>query len=882
MIGELPALLLAAAGEVPERTLWSYRYWALSIVMALFLAAVAARFWNRALVRRVAERGREMEEALARGETLMKTLSAAQERFQAFMNLSTEGIARAEVNPPLSVHLSEADQAFHILESTRLAECNRAFALMLRRADPAELAGTRLSEIVPKNELDHGVSAFIRGGYRLVNIETPRRRRDGGVRWGSSNVVGVVEAGFLKAIWLTQRDVTEMKLIEADLRARGRVLEAVAFASARLLAPGNWEENVSEAMARLGEAVGAGCAYLSQNEPLPDGGLLCRLKHEWATADAKRLSDNSELREFIWPAEGPVRLLLEREEAVPVLVRDLPPQGRELLGGLGLRSLLIVPIFVEKRWWGLLGFGDFHTDRVWSEAEIEATRTAGIAIGAALLREQVEGAVHASERKHRDIVAHAPAGIYQATREGTLVMANLEFARLLGYARSEDVIGLNLARDVYLDPEERERIISEHVAAGQSARLEVRLVRRDGTPFWAEMSGHAIKDASDKVLLFEGFIQDITARKAAEAERERFGVALERAAEEWHRTFDAVDVAILVLDWAGRLTRINRHALSLLGPGFDDVLGNTVRELDDREPWRSASRMVEAVVQTRERATTRAVDASAGRTWELTAYLAQAGKGGDERIILMVRDISRLVELQESLRHSETMSAMGSLVAGVAHEVRNPLFSISATVDALESELGKEKEYAELTGLLRSQVNRLRQLMRDLLDYGKPPVLRLASVHPREVLRRAMRACAALAREREVSLVDAVQEDMPAIQVDGSRLEQVFQNLLANAIQHSQRGAEVRAVARVRPDDRSPEFLIEDRGTGIAPEELPRLFEPFFSRRKGGTGLGLSVVQRIVEAHGGRVSGANREGGGAVFTVRLPANVIGRSEEAHG
>ncbi len=669
---------------------------------------------------------------------------------------------------------------------------------------------------------------------------------------------------------------------EEDLRARGRILEAVAFSSARLLGRGTWEEDVAEAMARLGEAVGVGCAYLSQNGRSRDGRLMCTLRHEWATADTPRFSDEPQLREFEWPAEGPVRLCLERGETVPVLVRDLPELGREVFGRLGLKSMLIVPIFVEERWWGLLGFGDFKTERAWPAAEVEALKTAGIVIGAALLREQVEAAVHASERKHRDIVAHAPAGIYQATREGTLVMANLEFARLLGYSRSEDVIGLNLGRDVYFDPEERERIISRHVAAGQSTRLEVRLMRRDGTPFWAEMSGHAIKDASDKVILFEGFIQDITARKAAEAERERFGVALERAAEEWHRTFDAVDVAILVLDWAGRLTRINRHALSLLGPEFGDVLGNTVRELSDREPWRSATRMVESVVQTRERATTRAVDSAAGRTWELTAYLAQAGKGGDERIILMVRDISRLVELQESLRHSETMSAMGSLVAGVAHEVRNPLFSISATVDALESELGKEKEYAELTGLLRSQVNRLRQLMRDLLDYGKPPVLRLAPVHPREVLRRAMRACAGLAREREVSLIDVVQDDMPAIQVDGSRLEQVFQNLLANAIQHSPRGAEVRALARLRPEDRAPEFLVEDHGTGIAPDEMPRLFEPFFSRRKGGTGLGLSVVQRIVEAHGGRVSAANREGGGAVFTVRLPANVIERSEEAHG
>jgi signal transduction histidine kinase len=118
--------------------------------------------------------------------------------------------------------------------------------------------------------------------------------------------------------------------------------------------------------------------------------------------------------------------------------------------------------------------------------------------------------------------------------------------------------------------------------------------------------------------------------------------------------------------------------------------------------------------------------------------------------------------------------------------------------------------------------------------------------------------------------------------VDSSRLEQVFQNLIANAIQHSSRQKSVRAIARVRAGDSGVEFLVEDEGTGIPPDELPHLFEPFFSRRKGGTGLGLSVVQRIVESHGGRVTAANREGGGAVFTVRLPQTIIERTEEGHG
>ncbi len=227
--------------------------------------------------------------------------------------------------------------------------------------------------------------------------------------------------------------------------------------------------------------------------------------------------------------------------------------------------------------------------------------------------------------------------------------------------------------------------------------------------------------------------------------------------------------------------------------------------------------------------------------------------------------------LQESLRRSETMSAMGSLVAGVAHEVRNPLFGISATVDALESEMEGREEFTEYANLLRSQVARLAQLMHDLLEYGKPPVLRPAPLHPREVLRRAARSCAALALERDVALAEDVSPEIPRVEGDASRIEQVFQNLIANAIQHSPPGSSVRVVARVAPGPDGPvEISVLDEGKGLAAADIPRLFEPFFSRRKGGTGLGLSLVQRIVEAHGGRVVAVNRAGGGASFTVSLP------------
>jgi PAS domain S-box-containing protein len=374
-----------------------------------------------------------------------------------------------------------------------------------------------------------------------------------------------------------------------------------------------------------------------------------------------------------------------------------------------------------------------------------------------------------------------------------------------------------------------------------------------------------------------------TARlQAQEAERERLNGALVQAAAEWQRTFDAVDTCCVVLARDGRITRINRAARNLLDMDYAEVLGRRIEDLAPRRLWETGARVVESARRTGASVSAQTTDGAGGRTWDLTACLSAGARQGDERTILAVRDITRLVALQESVRRSETMSAMGSLVAGVAHEVRNPLFSISAAFDVLEME-GDRADYAEWAKLVRLQVGRLSQLMQDLLDYGKPALLNPTAVDPREALRRALNACSALAAERGVTLSQGPLPEMPRLEMDGSRMEQVFENLIANAVQHSPPGGRVQVAARLAPaPDEAVEFTVEDEGSGLAEADIPHLFEPFFSRRQGGTGLGLSIVQRIVEAHGGRVFAGNRATGGAAFAVRLPLVPRARAAKSEG
>ncbi len=228
--------------------------------------------------------------------------------------------------------------------------------------------------------------------------------------------------------------------------------------------------------------------------------------------------------------------------------------------------------------------------------------------------------------------------------------------------------------------------------------------------------------------------------------------------------------------------------------------------------------------------------------------------------------------LEESLRKSELLSAMGTLVAGVAHQVRNPLFAVTSVLDAMEARLGPREEYARYLGVLREQTARVAVLMNELMEFGGGASGELTAGDVESVVREAVSSCRGRAEARGVTIDIDVDGALPPVKMDRPRLVRAMENLIDNAVQHSPGGQPVAVAARLVSDDGAGalELCVKDRGPGFQSDELPRLFEPFFTRRPGGTGLGLAIVERIVQHHGGRVVAANGASGGAVMTVRLP------------
>jgi PAS domain S-box-containing protein len=506
----------------------------------------------------------------------------------------------------------------------------------------------------------------------------------------------------------------------------------------------------------------------------------------------------------------------------------------------------------------------------WTEVDLHADTIGGRKRAIVVVRDidqrkQMEDALK-EEKELTDTAISAITGIFFVQdREGRFLRWNENMARL---AAGEMLLTERVGRPL-VHPDDREYVeqkIDEVFDTGQ-AEVETRLVLS------GEVRNYVLNarrmDVRGRPFMV-GTGVDITERRQAEAEQRRLQSEIARSAAEWKETFDTVTTPILITEENGAIVRVNRAALELTGLSEERISGMPIGQLPAREPWHTAGQLVSYIANERHGTSAETKDAD-GRTWDINISHFSAPNDGSKRFILVLWEITGIVELQESLRRSETLSAMGNLVAGVAHEVRNPLFGISATLDAYQEEMSRPG-YVEFAATLRQEVNRLIHLMKELLEYGKPGALSIERGHIQDVVAQAVESRQQAARAAHVRVLTGMTNAFPTLLMDSSRLRQVFENLIDNAIQHSERGGKVQISGSIveHAGRHWVECRVDDEGTGFAAENLERVFEPFFTMRDGGTGLGLSIVQRIVEEHSGKVFAANRPEGGGSIRVLFP------------
>lgn len=244
--------------------------------------------------------------------------------------------------------------------------------------------------------------------------------------------------------------------------------------------------------------------------------------------------------------------------------------------------------------------------------------------------------------------------------------------------------------------------------------------------------------------------------------------------------------------------------------------------------------------------------------------------------------VEQLHEAQRAATRSERLAAMGQLAAGLAHELRNPLTAIKMLLQPAAPGTAQVCLDRQDAAVVNEEIGRLERTIQTFLDYARPPRPERRALVLQPVIRQTVELLARRAAEQGVAIDCALPDEPIRIEADAGQLRQVLMNLLLNALDASGQGRRISVRAAWEPADAAgaepdggPRWVaieVADRGPGLPPGQSQRIFEPFVSTKEAGTGLGLPISRRIVEDHGGRLDAADREGGGAVFTVRLPVD----------
>jgi signal transduction histidine kinase len=266
---------------------------------------------------------------------------------------------------------------------------------------------------------------------------------------------------------------------------------------------------------------------------------------------------------------------------------------------------------------------------------------------------------------------------------------------------------------------------------------------------------------------------------------------------------------------------------------------------------------------------------------EMRATPLRDERGAVYAILFLLENVAAARRRAGEIRRLENLASLGRFASAVAHEIRNPLTGIGAGVQYLMKFTATNPEEIEMGKLILGEIDRLNRIVEDIFHAGRPLRISRRPLDIRGPIERAVALVGDLAARQRVTLEMSLDASLPEITVDGERIEQVVINLLRNAVQCSP--PEGRVVVRTRlavasprdrlvPVDGPPHLAIEvvDQGAGIASEKLQQIFEPFFTSRVGGTGLGLYVSHMIVDAHGGSIRVESEVGLGSTFTVLLP------------
>jgi len=467
-----------------------------------------------------------------------------------------------------------------------------------------------------------------------------------------------------------------------------------------------------------------------------------------------------------------------------------------------------------------------------------------------------------SENQYHSILDSFFDIYYKTNNLGEVILVSPSVFFQAGY-RPEDIIGHSVS-DFFLFQEDREVFEKKLHKHGYVNDYELKLRTKDQITIDVSVSCRIYSEEDGLSQGVEGILRNISQRKDAER-------SMKESKELYKSLLQASPNAILVINLEGNITYVSKEAVKLLGfKDYEEMLGlsffDLIVEKEHGKIISTLQRLFEGdIIQNKEHTIIRKDESQF--TGEICSSVIKNSKGIQSGYISIIRDITAEREDEKKFREIEKFAALGELSAGIAHEINNPLNIISGYSQMLLENIDLNSEFRKKLTSIHTQTERASQIIDKLFSYSTRAKPKRNKIDINETIKDVL-----LFLKLQLDLADIrVKINLSPvvfIHADKFQIEQVFDNIITNSIHAISNKGTITIKTSINGD--TAEIVFTDSGTGIAENDLSKIFEPFYSGRKKGTGLGLSIVRKIVLAHNGNINIESTLGKGTTVTITLP------------
>lgn len=495
-------------------------------------------------------------------------------------------------------------------------------------------------------------------------------------------------------------------------------------------------------------------------------------------------------------------------------------------------------------------------------------------------RKKFERELKASEEKLRRLFERVRHGLFISTKEGRFLECNQALLDMLGYTDKKDLLRIDIVREIYANPRDRETFMERIKREGYVKDMEVEFKKKNGEKITVLLTGYPIKNETGNIVGYEGINLDITERKRIENE-------LREANEFFRNLIESSVDGIIATDMKGNIFIFNKGAETLTGYKAEEVIGkihitqiyppgiakDIMKRLRSPDYGGVGKLLPTQFNVVNKEGQEIPIHISAALIYDQAGQeIASVGIFTDLRPRLAME--KKLQETHLQLVSSEKMASLGKLAAGIAHEINNPLGGILIYASLMLEDLPQEDpKRADLARIVQ-EAGRCKEIVKGLLEFARQTEPKREPTDINRAINDGLFFLVNQALFHNIRIVKEFDPFLPFVSGNPGQLKQVFMNIIVNAAEAMHGNGTLTIRTSASADGRTVSIEFTDTGEGIPEENLSRIFDPFFTTKDigKGTGLGLATSFGIIEEHGGKICVRSKVGEGATFQIELPVH----------